>query len=320
MRNDILWWASVVSPPIAAVWRMADTATVAQFGAATVMPAGALPLGVGDFDGDGYSDVLLNVDGALWFSTIRGTVFAPPRAFGGSPFPAGYELVAAADFDGDSITDVLFRGVAESNWGALSLGLVKTGAWLAPPRALSMTSDGLQLLGVGDFDGNGCMEILWQARATHAVIAWHLDITTHTLVDAHQIDNGLTLNPDSGAGGSGWHPAAIGDFDGDYRADIAWWNEVGGDVSVWLMSSYTSVGSYVVIPSNRTLREGPGTWRIVGAGDFDADRTSDLLWRDSDTGDVSIWRMSGGRPQSFDIPARSVSSIWQVAGTPRQPL
>jgi hypothetical protein len=37
----------------------------------------------------------------------------------------------------------------------------------------------------------------------------------------------------------------------------------------------------------------PSNWSIVETGDFDGDGKSDILWRDSNTGTVTIWFMNG---------------------------
>ena len=76
------------------------------------------------------------------------------------------------------------------------------------------------IAGVGDFDGNGKSDILWQ-NDNGAVAIW---------------DNGLpagghtVANP--GAVPTGWHIAGVGDFDGNHKSDILWHND-NGAVAIW---------------------------------------------------------------------------------------
>jgi hypothetical protein len=52
---------------------------------------------------------------------------------------------------------------------------------------------------------------------------------------------------------------------------------------------------------------------ILGTGDFDGDGTSDILWRDTKTSQVGIWRMVGGNVAAFWYPGTETTD-WQVQG------
>jgi len=61
----------------------------------------------------------------------------------------------------------------------------------------------------------------------------------------------------------------------------------------------------------------PGTptfdWSIAGVGDFDGNGTSDILWRNSTTGQVYIWFMNGTTTASSGSVGY-VPSAWVIEG------
>jgi hypothetical protein len=83
---------------------------------------------------------------------------------------------------------------------------------------------------------------------------------------------------------SGWTVAGIADFDGDGAADILW-RDAAGQVSLWLMNSYSVTAKWPVA----TIQMG---WTIAGVGDFNGDIRADILWRDT-AGNLAIWLMDG---------------------------
>ncbi|WP_410962502.1 FG-GAP repeat domain-containing protein, partial [Salmonella sp. SAL4358] len=54
------------------------------------------------------------------------------------------------------------------------------------------------------------------------------------------------------------------------------------------------------------------SWVLSGAGDFDGDGQSDLLWRHATTGDVSVWLMDGTSLRRWATwPAQTT---WELRG------
>jgi hypothetical protein len=54
-------------------------------------------------------------------------------------------------------------------------------------------------------------------------------------------------------------------------------------------------------------------WQSLGTGDFNGDGTSDILWRNTSTGEVDTWLMNNGHVTG-GAALGSVSSAWQFAG------
>jgi hypothetical protein len=113
------------------------------------MPASTGVLVVGDFDGDGYSDIFY-ADGLAWWVSYGGNgTFVPVNhsSFTVSDLRFG-------DFDGDGTTDVF--GVVANTW---SYSKSATDLWehgILQQPALTATVDGLV---VADFDGDGRADI-----------------------------------------------------------------------------------------------------------------------------------------------------------------
>src|SRR5262249_10273716 len=84
--------------------------------------------------------------------------------------------------------------------------------------------------------------------------------------------------------------AAKNDFNDDLRSDVLIQSGAGGSQAgtpqIWIMSG-TSVVS-------RSVLSNPGAnWIIAGTGDFNRDAATDILWRNTLTGDVRLWEMNG---------------------------
>jgi hypothetical protein len=98
------------------------------------------------------------------------------------------------------------------------------------------------------------------------------------------------------------------DFNGDVKSDILWYNSSTGDLSIWLMNGATIAGG----GSPGSVGAG-SPWQIVDHGDFNGNGKSDILWRNSATGDVSIWLMNGTTFSGGGSPG-SAPTTWQISG------
>jgi len=149
-----------------------------------------------------------------------------------------------------------------------------------------------------DFDRDGRTDLVWRKDGGGAVAIWTMDGTTR--IDGFVVDS--QSHPDLG-----WEIVAVGDFDLDGDADIAWRNRTSGRLSLWTIENGTVVAG--------TLRDGMTdlAWRVVGGADLDRDGRIDLLWWNSESGELRAWLMDGWqlREERPLDPPSAASSAWR---------
>ena len=231
------------------------------------MPGSAQSLGTADFNGDWNNDVLARVAATnqlrLFPGTGRGTF--GPAATVGTGWGAFDLLETVGDFSGDGFGDVIARAPAT---GLLWLypGNGK-GGWLPPQQIGHGWNTFDAVVGPGDMNGDQRADVL--ARETSTGRLW--------------------LYPGNGRGGwlprilvgTGWGifdtVLAPGDFNGDGTADI-----LGRERDTGLLWLYprNAAGGW-----NARVQIGHG-WNslttLMSPGDFNGDRTADVLAQDAD--------------------------------------
>jgi FG-GAP-like repeat len=263
---------------------------------------------VGDFNGDGRADVLWQVDGGgfheTWLSSADGG-FA--NTFGGNVgFEMGdsnWKIADTGDFNGDGVDDLLWR----HNDGRLSnwLGTASGQFVVNDANAMAHVAPNWQILGTGDFNGDGRSDILWRS-AEGMVSNW-----LGTAAGGYIVNDAKAL-----------HSAfdeiiAIGDFDGDSRSDLLWQDSRG---NVYLSKTLEG-GAFALSPRSPVGSVGDG-FEVASVGDFNGDAKDDILWRYSDgslhqwfgdgtlmdwLGEMFVNHFNGG---SFN---QHVPNEWQVA-------
>ena len=159
---------------------------------------------------------------------------------------------ARTDFTRDGRSDIVFEN-GPRRW-LYSMNGTSVQSWQAMPAS----APGWVIAGIGDFDGNGCADLLY--RSTSSTTDYWIVLLDGTSVIG---DGYLGVAP-------GYLPTFIADFDGDGRADIVWEDPSGGR---WIFfMNGLPVASFVPVPPAER------GWEIAGVGDFDGDGKADLLW------------------------------------------
>jgi hypothetical protein len=202
------------------------------------------------------------------------------------------------DFNGDGYADIslqnIFTGEA-SAWLIGSSGVLKSVSY-----GVVSPSTGKVLIGSDDFNGDGRTDLLWYNTFTGELGIW--------LVNGGSVIKTGTLPKLSPS--DGWGPVAIGDFNGDGKADVLWRNAYTAELVVYLINGVSVFKSASI--GAKSQSEG---WVPLTLSDFNGDGKVDVLWRNVYTGEMFVWLMSGTSiAQSGSLGIVSPNSGWMPIG------
>jgi hypothetical protein len=303
-KTDLFWYNPLTGETSA--WLMnGDQISKSPTYAPVSSSSGWTLKGFGDFDGDGKTDL-------FWYNRKTGATSVwimngdqtPQYTAGTTVSPSsGWAFQGVGDFNGD--------GKADLFWYNPITG--ETSAWLMnggqSPQYISYAnvpySSGWILQGFGDFNGDQKTDIFWYNPDSGAKSAWLMDGIR--VLKTVSYGSGSWAN--KGAWTSGWVLQGFGDFNGDGRTDLLWYNRSSGDTAAWLMSGDTyTLAVYNNVPVS-------SQWSIESFGDFNGDGKTDLFWYKRDTGETSAWLMNGGKvPQIVTYAQVPLSSGWVLGG------
>ena len=126
------------------------------------------PKRVGDFDGDGTSDLLLrnkvtgqNIGWLMSGVTVSNSGFLPTIA------DTNWEIKGVGDFDGDGRADVIWRNKVSGQ----NIGWLMNGLTVASSASLPTIADtNWDIKAVGDLDGDGKADVVLRNKVTGANI------------------------------------------------------------------------------------------------------------------------------------------------------
>jgi hypothetical protein len=247
------------------------------------IPASALSRSTADFNGDWNNDILARVTATADLRMYPGTGHGGrlPGERIGTGWNGFNALETPGDFNGDGPLDVLARETATGNlWLYRGTG-TGTGGFLARIKVGIGWNIFSAVIGPGDFNGDQRVDVL--ARETATGTLW--------------------LYRGSGTGGflprvrvgTGWNVfnalVGPGDFNGDGAVDV-----LARETATGLLWLYRGSGTGGWLPR---VRVGTG-WNVMTAvvspGDFNGDRTADLLARD---GAGVLWLYPGSGAGTF---------------------
>jgi hypothetical protein len=249
-----------------------------------------------DFNGDFRSDILWRADSGrmtTWLGQADGSL-SYTAASDTSSVPASVHIVGTGDFNGDGRVDILWR--ADSGRMTTWLGQADGSLSYTPASDTSSVPTSVQIVGTGDFNGDGIDDILWRA-ADGTMTNW-LGKADGSF--AHQPAS-YTWVP------TYWHIAGTGDFNGDGRSDILWRAD-SGRMTDWLGQADGSL-SYNAASDTSSV---PTSVHVADIGDFNGDGLDDILWRAED-GTTTNWL--GQANGSFAYNPASYTAIptnWHV--------
>ena len=255
----------------------------------------------GDFNGDGYDDLMFT-----WESSGQNRVFYSDGA-GGFTLAAdpivtaainGHDgAVIAGDFNGDGVDDVMFTWDA-SGQNRVFFGNTAGGFSAAYEEIAAGAVNGMAgAVTVGDFNGDGCADIMysWADSGLNRTVFGQTDGTFSSI---QEIVSAGAINGHDGE-------VLCGDFNGDGTDDLMFtWS--GSGFNRLLLGQ--SDGSFVNEDNLIAQSAIAGHDGAALAGDFNGDGISDLLFTWSLSGETKFFlgNATGGFTQatsSIEMPA-----------------
>jgi hypothetical protein len=255
------------------MWEMTNgTGTIKQTNVIGNVPPLWSIIGQRDFAGNGSSSILWrDTSGNLAMWQMNGPAIQGVTSY--SPVPSTYQVAGTGEFNANGMGDILFEdnqnnlfisfmngsqitstqflAQLPSGWvvagtdrrAAIFLRNTSTGdvgVWVLKGTTIAKAVDfgpvplTWRIAGIGDFDGNGSSDILWEDTVGDVGI-WLME----TDPNAVQILSAKVL----GAVSPQWSVAHTGDYSGNGKADILWVDNTG-NVAAWFMNG-TSISAVV---------------------------------------------------------------------------
>ena len=265
------------------------TCNSVSFAGATdfAVESGPTSVAIGDFNGDGQSDLAVANSASSSVSILLGSGTGSFSAATNFTVGAGAASVAIGDFNGDGKSDLAVAN-QDSNNVSILLGS-GTGSFSAATNFA--VGSGPVSVAIGDFNGDGKSDL-----ATANIVSNNVSILLGSGTGSFSAATNFAV-------GSFPASVAIGDFNGDGKSDLAVANQNSNNVSILLGSG---TGSFSA-PTNFAVGSLPAA---VAIDDFNGDGKSDLATANFSSSNLSI--LLGSGTGSF-----SAATNFAAGSTPR---
>jgi VCBS repeat protein len=137
---------------------------------------------------------------------------------------------------------------------------------------------GWQVAASGDFNGDGRPDLVYRRGSDGLTEIQFLNGIT-SLGGGPIADNPFDND---------WQIAASGDFNGDGKSDLVWRRGSDGLTEIQFLNDTAAVGGGIL--ANNPF---DSSWNVVGAGDFNRDGHTDLVWRRGSDGLTEVQFVKG---------------------------
>lgn len=142
-----------------------------------------------------------------------------------------------------------------------------------------------------DANADGTDDLFWHNASSGLQQTWLMSGTSWTYGQVKSLGNQYRV-------------AGIGDFNGDGRADILWYDTA--KTTLWEWQAQAD-GTYSVV----YLRAYPAGWDVVGVRDANGDGRADVFWHNTGSGLIQTWLMNG-TTWAYG-PVNSIGTQYRVA-------
>ena len=162
--------------------------------------------------------------------------------------------------------------------------------------------------GLGDFNGDGYQDVVWQNNSTHQVTVHYFDGTEGVTYIGY---NWLNQSGEP----NGWVLVGAADFDGNGVPDLVWEYMPTGQVTV---NYYGGPDGATYLGWSWLNSTGNPGWTVVAVADMNNDGVPDLIWEKNTTNQVTVnyyggaggatltgwnWLNIGGEPAGWHVVA-----------------
>lgn len=247
-------------------------------------------LNLGDFDGDGKTDLfwrnpdLLGGYNRVFLMDGFNITSRPVHARLNNEF----ELQVIGDLNGDEKDDIVWRKTDTNQLAVWFMdGAGKVSRW-------SNALGNLVIEGIGDFNGDRVKELI--LRNGQSLKVWSLAEGATNFEETAL----AAVAP------SDWILAGTGDLDGDGTEDLVWRNIQDGRNSVYYMEDG-------VVREQKLLPQVGTAWSLAKVEDFNGDGKVDFLWRNETLGGRNIVHLMDGTNRIAAGVVKTVGGTWFMA-------
>ena len=257
----------------------------------------ARSIAINDFNDDAHGDILWHNastgESQIWFMSGSSRIRRATIVEGGRPALVGppCSIVGARDFSRDGQTDLLWYNSSSGQtqiWYMSRQQVMGRADVLGEDGSAAIVGPPWSIVGVNDMNGDRKLDIIWHNSSTGETQIWQMN--------GNRVSYRATVLDENGSVafvGLPWSIVGSGDFNGDKKTDLLWYNSSTGETQIWQMNDYRVIGRATVLGEDRRAALVGPPWAIAGTNAFNNDGTADILWHNDSTGETQIWFMNG---------------------------